>query len=201
MLGARLGFASPGGEIARDSEMSDIFGPGGGFELHGGVRFARYFTGKLMIGGYGFAPGPDAEPANVEADNTTNAVSAGIGLQVGSPRGKLGGFGELGYLFVHEFRVVNDFRLPSCELTSTVRGPAFFAGGGASIPIGRSWNLTPFISYQWGTFEEVEVDTNCAGGHPLQGTRKIDKQRQEPHGMLFIGIGGEFLFGADKPLK
>jgi hypothetical protein len=199
MLGARLGFASPSGQIVDGSEMSDTFGPGGGLEVHGGVRFARHFTGKLMLGGYGFRPEREAEVESLRADNTTNLVNAGIALQAGSARGRLGGFGEIGYLFLHEFRVTNKLTDANCEITRILRAPALVIGGGASIPIGSSWHLTPFANYQWGTFDQLEVDSGC--GFQPSGKPAFEKDRQRGHGMLFIGIGGELLFGADKPVK
>lgn len=206
MVGLRLGVAKPFGDAFRgtivDPEetkaMSDFYGTGGGLELHAGVRFAKYFTGKLMFGGYGFDPGPDAEPdGTAEAENTVSATSAGIGIQIGTPRGRFGGFGELNALFLHTFKITNKF--DSCEVSISSKGPALSLGGGLSIPLGTSWSLTPFATAQMGRFEEQEIEEDC--GLNVPSSFDIPSDDQKTHGMLFVGIGGEFLFGPDKPAK
>jgi hypothetical protein len=203
MLGARIGGAYPFGAVQTDAtgekiKMKDFFGPGGGLEIQGGVRFAKYFTGKLIFGAYAFAPGDDAEPEiGVESENSTLATSAGIGFQAGTPRGEFGGFGEANLLFHNQFQVVNDFTAADCKVTQTASGSALGLGGGLSIPLSSSFALTPVANIQFGQFDEVEFDEDCGLG--LDGKADIDSGDQELHGMVFLGLGFEFLFGSDKP--
>jgi hypothetical protein len=147
------------------------------------VRFAKYITGKLMVGGYAFSPGGKAEPQSPQSDNTTGSSSAGIGVQVGTPRGQFGGFGELDFLFHHQFYFTNKFKPPStCEETVTFNGPAVALGGGLSIPLGTSWSLTPIATTQIGRLQELKADEGCYI-YP-RGSTNIESGKQGTHGAV-----------------
>ena len=214
MAGLRLGGAIPTGNLGHDAAaeedvpIKDSFEPGGGGEIHGGVRFFKYFTGVLFYERHVLKPGTayDDPPAafgnaDVEVRNTSTVQNAGIGAMIGTPRNQLGGYGEIDLLFLHEFATKRDFSGPviaECSVTETYRGPAFRIGGGMNIPVADFLHLTPFLMATLGSFEEVEIDTDCGGQNG--GKLDIPDENQAVHGLVFLGIGGDFLFGNDKPV-
>jgi hypothetical protein len=57
MLGLRLGGGTTFGDLRKGDPIKDYYGPFFGFEVRGGVRFARRFTGLLFGGGYAYQVG------------------------------------------------------------------------------------------------------------------------------------------------
>jgi hypothetical protein len=207
MLGLRLGGAYPAGKLREQepggtsTDIGDWFGPGGGLELHAGLRFARLFTVKLMAGGYVFDAGTQAKAASAGAqpDATTSGSAAGIGLEVGSPRGSTGAFGEILLLPHHQMLVERKYHDDNCMETLKFSGGALGLGGGARIALGSSWRLAPFANLQLARFDRAKVETNCSAIDAQADD--VPQSEQAGHSLFVIGLGGEYLLGADKPSK
>lgn len=213
MLGLRLGAAIPGGSVAtdvanNDIPVSDYAKAGGGAELHGGIRFAKYFTPVLFLSGQAFKSGPHydnlaAGVPGVTATTTITGASGGIGLIVGTPRNQLGGFGEIDYLPYESFTASTDISAGglSCTTTDTLSGSAFRVGGGAVIPVAGWLNLTPFVTAQFGSFGHEKFDTSsCSRLSPAFTSSDLDipSGQRKAHSLVFIGLGGDWVFGNDK---
>jgi hypothetical protein len=209
MVGLRVGGAIPSGTAytaadGSDVPMSDNFEPGGGGELHGGVRFLKYFTGILVFEAYSLKPGPVLDnigtpsgSQEIEVSNTTFATGFGLGVLAGTERGRFGGFGELVLLPVHTFTADRERTSASgsCKGSATFSGTALRVGGGVSIPLTPFLNLAPFINATFGRFSDVTIDQDCAAAENLFPDTAIAEQAT--HQMFVLGVGGDFLFGKD----
>jgi hypothetical protein len=214
-VGLRLAAAIPAGELYKDGgDMSDVFKVGAGAELHGGIRFLRFFGAKLFAEGYVLKPGAALDEvtnytAQVDVSNTTSATGFGVSVLGGLlDRGKFGAFGELGFVS-QNFYVTRTFTdsdasgLPVCgesEDTIDISGSAFRIGGGANIPIGRLMHLTPFVMAEFGSFSNLEAKIGCAeranfNGVAQEAEAKIPSSQRAGHQLFLIGIGGDFIFG------
>ena len=219
---AGVAYSNPAGE---ETNISDLFGPGGGGEIHGGVRFTKYLAATVFFEQYAFDPGSrlDDVPeyatniASVDSTNVTTADGFGLGAIGGlMERGKLGGFGEASFLLLHRFTItrdVDDSELPDsplgCDKTSdtlTLSGPALRIGGGAIIPLTDWLQLTPFMTATFSAFSESNYESGCPVHRLPSGmdARRIpldhlpngkSKLNVGGHQMFILGVGGDFLFG------
>ncbi|MGC4092177.1 MAG: PEGA domain-containing protein [Polyangiaceae bacterium] len=98
-VGLRFGGVIPAGNLFRvDGQQvaaSDYFAGGGMAELHGGIRYARYFALKLYLEGYAMGAGSWLND-QADAQNALSGEGFGIGVMVGTPPREWGGFGEIG---------------------------------------------------------------------------------------------------------
>ena len=219
MAGLRLGGAAPSGSVRNiggtELPLGDLFKTGGGGEIHGGVRIAKYFTPLVYFGQYILGPGPEFDSIpkpGVEVTTTGRHTSAGLGVMIGTPRGQMGGFGEVGISFLHEFAATEAAAGQglTCDLERTFSGNALRLGGGGNIPIGGDLlHLTPFAMVSIGVFSEedsTQAGTTTACNElfteDVLGPRDvlkgpIDGEDQTTHSVFLFGVGGDFLFGGD----
>ncbi len=193
-VGLRLLGAIPAGNANSNVPMSDLMEAGGGAELYGGLRFARYFAGKLYIDGFGMRKG-----SQTAADTQVSGVEAGIGGQIGTPPHQLGGFGEIGVGFVQSFQLRNDVPgSPGCVLEGTWSGgPSFRIGGGAVIPLSKYFQLTPFMVANFAQFNHINLKSVCEG--PMMPDLSIDQdipaEERSGHQLFLLGVGVDWLIG------
>lgn len=215
MAGLRLGGMFSSGNAVKDPntgaslKMSDFAGPGLAGEIHGGVRIWQYFTPLL------FGTVAALKPANQELSGSGAAVlnstttgtyqGGGLGVMIGTPRNQFGGFGEADVVFdsVAQSTTLSD--IPGCKFTTTLSGTGFRLGGGGVIPIGSLVHLTPFAMVTVEKFSKANFDASpeCPNVSGLfqgpSGDHTIDNQAT--HSTFFVGVGGDFIFGSDKPSK
>jgi hypothetical protein len=213
MVGLRLGGAVPGGAAfsgadGEDVKMTELVQAGGGGEIHGGVRFFKYFTGVVFFERHVLKPGdsdaldlPNAA-INLEVTNTAVAQNFGIGAMIGTPRNQLGGFGEIDLVLDHRFEVQqkinsNSPGVSDCEQTRTAKGPALRLGGGMNIPVAEFLHLTPFVMATLGQFTDIKIDSDCGSQIPRTLSGEIPEDNRTNHSLLFFGVGGDFVLGRD----
>lgn len=227
-LGVRLGGAVPVGDIGKHPAsgnsipISDQFGPGGGGELRAGYRFASLFTPHLYLEGYGLSAGnlfnESVTVPGTEVTTTTLQTGAGIGLSVGTPQDKLGGFAEVGLGFhrmAAALAVSEGGR--TCDNTLTYSGTALRMGGGMHVPLTPTLRLEPYVDFTLSQFDQVEreADERCAvptvvGGDPglsaaeigvlpgfgsqLRGSdsHKLEDDEKALHVVFSVGVGIAF---------
>ncbi len=212
-VGIRGGALFPSGGLQEDVSTTDFMSTGGGAELHGGVRFLRNFGVKLFFERYALLPGPelDAAPqglsndAQFEITSTAHASSFGFSAIAGTPRGRIGGYGELGLALVHEYGWDRDIvdtaageapEFSPCSETRAFRGPAFRIGGAFVFPVHPNVQLSAVALATLGTFSTEKVTSNCRfDGAPPLGEVERDISNGELHQQFFLGIGGDFVFG------
>jgi len=211
MAGVRGGATFFTGSALKDAagnklKMSHFAGVGGGAELHGGVRIWHYFTPVLTLFAGGLnPPNQELSRAGTPLNSTSKAdyFGGGLGVLVGTPPGRLGGFGELDVTYdsVSQHTTLND--LPNCTVTATLSGSGARLGGGVVIPVAPFLQLTPLAMVTLETFDTRNVDISSRCGVPPDGFRQGEQsiQNRTSHAMLFLGVGGDFIFGADKPTK
>ena len=193
--------------------LSEASSGGGGLELQFGVRIAQNFTPFVFVGGYAMQAGDGLEdlgfaeldyerPGDAEGvQSTPQMLVGGLGLRMGTARGEIGGFGEAAFAF-HSFSATQNISffeatgLSDCELTRTYTGGAFRAAGGASVPVGDVFQLAPYAMFAVGKFTNAEVKAQCL----LDGGYSYDPEA-DPHVIIGIGLGGEFVFGSDGPAE
>lgn len=200
LAGLRFGGTVPTGQAlhvgpsngGQDVNMSDVFQSGGGVELHAGVRIAQYFTPVLYGDTHTFAPGNG--PAGFEKPTGPNSRSIGIGLIIGTQPHKLGGFGEIDFA-AEAYGFTARHAVEECKVKAS--GGALRLGGGGFLPVLSFLNATAFAMVTIGRFTSLDV----SGCGPENGTfvsRDIDGDNQRTHSSVFIGLGGDFAFGADR---
>jgi hypothetical protein len=215
ILGGDLGVSLPVGNVSRGVPMSDYLKSGVALGVHGGIRFAGFLGAKLFLdfGGYVVSEAPsvdfgslssDAGPdAVAKVDTTVTSQSLGFSLLAGSAPGRLGGYGELGLVIGQRLHISRDIKLDGGECGDEVEqslsltGGALRAGGGAFIPVSPFFQLTPFVHGSFGRFTNAELDPGCEvlrGPSNLSG--EIEGERRATHGLIVLGIGGEFVLGA-----
>jgi len=214
MGGLRLGATIPVGAIETRPDgttlaISDVVTTGGGFELRGGLRAFRYFTGFGFLNAHRLTTSkgvsevvafpnqiPDPSPPEFpDLSLTSAAVQAGMGLAVGTPRGETGGYGEIGLAFVDQLILTGREATFDCNVEVKLSGMGLRLGGAASLPISRLIQLTPFVSATFGKYTSAAANVSCSNSGKLDLVHDIEKP--ETHTLLFMGIGGELLFGAD----
>lgn len=208
MVGLRLGGSvptgqalhagGPGGLVNQDVNMSDFFQSGGGGELHAGVRIAQYFTPLLFGESQKLTPG-NGIGGFLSKPSETASAAAGIGLMVGTQPHKLGGFGEIGFSLVesYSFSAFPAGGLQECKIKAS--GGALRFGGGGFLPVLSFLNLTAFAMISIGRFTSID-GSGCplaAPGGPL-AKHDIASNDQRTHSSVFLGLGGDFVFGADR---
>lgn len=206
MLGLRLAGLVPAGDLTEAVGMDQV-GRAGGLELHGGLRFAKYFTGVLFAEGYAHQVPTDAFPPRMTNERRTRTGSlqnAGIGMMIGTERGKLGGYGEIDFLFLHRLvlKAEREFLAEgtSCTETAAYSGTALRIGGGGVWPVADWLQLVVSLHATFGQFTDLSRDQGCGDGDvfPPLG---LDGEIENPssHSLFVLGLGGDFLLGGDKP--
>lgn len=210
-VGAGLGAGLPVGKLSTgpDAPIGDYVGIGVSLELKLGVRFARYFGAKLF--GEGALHSPGSPPVNfasltgatrddrarVDA-SVVNRQAFGFSFLAGTPHGKLGGYGELGVVVYDRMSMGLDISMPdrgcgtSTSQSLTVTGPSLRVGGGAIVPISRSFQLVPYAHGTIGRYRQA-TSQSCQALRPpayLQGD--IDGERVATHAFIVLGVSGEF---------
>ena len=209
--GAGLGAGLPVGKLSTgpDAPMGDYAGIGVSLELKLGVRFARYFGAKLFGEGALHAPGSppvnlsrlaggasSGDRAKVDAA-VVNRQAFGLSFLAGSPQGKLGGYGELGVVY-ERLSVDVDISLRESECgTSTSQslvatGPSLRVGGGAFVPISRSFQLVPYAHGTIGRYRHANTSSCEWIPPPAYLGGDIDGDRVATHAWIVAGVSGEF---------
>lgn len=199
-VGLRFGGAIPAGSLynvqGERVATADYLGGGGFAELHGGVRFERYFALKLYLEGLAFGSGSWLRAQ--DGESSVSGQGVGIGGMVGTKPGQWGGFGELGFGY-RRFEVKREFGDGfTCSGTQNLglNGFAVRLGGGAHIPVHRMIQLTPFVAASFGQVvsahndcdEYLDTDKYPASGSIASGDRR-------GHQLFLLGIGGDLLLG------
>jgi hypothetical protein len=199
----------PTGNLESGLSTSDYFEVGGGGELHAGIRFLRYYGARIFFELYSLRPGTELDTApdavstysndmqdDFEITSTVSARSFGLSLMAGSPRGQLGGYGELGFALVHEYSWNRDFTFdvhPSCTMTESYGGPGLRIGGGLQWPLHEHIQLTASGAVTVGSFTKHVMSNNC----DLPDFEGEDRNIKDTstHQQLFLGVGADFLMG------
>lgn len=225
LVGARVGASIPAGELASGYQMKEFFGPGGGVELRGGVRVFRQYSALLLGGINSYQPGKSLElgPPETTIKVVPQGIDLGFGLMYSAPPGKMGLFGELDFLFIHRFEVKRDIdwkNVPDCSQTLKAHGTALRLTGGLQIPMTPWLQLSPYAAIAFGQSTDFSLDDSCSkesnltdpkSNHvPLGGETNYnvpdtpwgpEGATKAGHFVVSLGIGGDILFGSDKPSK
>jgi len=197
MAGLRLGGSIPTGKLLKlngtdgaEVKVSDAFQPGGGVELHAGVRIAQYFTPVLFLEGEKY----DSGSGFLNQNKLKNAAgsSLGLGLLVGTPPGQMGGFGEIDFAIAHSLSVSYDELGKTCTVTGS--GGGLRIGGGGVFPVIDWLHLTPFVMMTFARINKLETE-GCSALVPSGDVKSGD---QRTHGVVFIGVGGDVVLGNDR---
>jgi hypothetical protein len=202
MFGLRLGAGIPTGKIlhykdvatgdARDLNVSDAFQPGGGLELHAGVRIGGYFTPLVFVEGQTFSPG--SRFFNEQDVKKTTAASVGFGLLVGTPPGRMGGFGELDLLLANNFALTVPPAAGATRCEVTAKGGGIRFGGGGVFPLARWLQLTPFAMATIGRFTRLEGSSACADPYFVMN-HDLPSADVRTHATIVLGVGGDVVLG------
>jgi hypothetical protein len=160
------------------------------------VRIAQYFTPVLFGTGEKLAPGNGTFGLGKPSNPASQTI--GIGLIVGTQPHKLGGYGEIDFVSeAYSFSVRPNDSPQECKVK--VSGGALRLGGGGFLPVLPFLNLTAFAMVTIGRFGTLDATGNSCPNHLLVlSNRDIDSNDQRTHSSVFIGLGGDFVFGADR---
>lgn len=213
VIGLRAGGGALSGNLTEDIAMSDAAQGAGGAGLYFGMRFLKYFTGMLVLDGFVVKPGSafDLQREEIregdytQADNTASMTQVGLGARVGTPVGRFGGFGQIEVLPAYLLNVTSERKriLGDCSAEIAYSGAAFRVGGGLAIPVMRWLQITPIAHWTIGKYSDVEVSGDCPN-IPIPGRNDNESgavEKAGTHSLFFLGVGGEYLFGPDKPSR
>jgi hypothetical protein len=217
LLTARLQLAVPGGDFGKNTfggkeiewgEVSESFGPGGGFELQGGLRFGDHFAGVLLVGVDVFGEGSsdrysdDLKDAYDEeaVDRSFKAKEwiapyAGIGAQWQTCRDCFGFVGEAALMwrgFAQTVEYERQTDEETCQI-SVLRGAVMArALAGLQVPIRTDLSLMPFASLSLGSVTNMKLEPTAESScQPKPQTAKT----LEGNAALFtLGVSGTLAF-------
>ena len=209
IVGLWVGGVLPVGELESGVSMSDYFQPGflGRGEL--GFRFLRHFGLKGYFGMGALSPGgalnrfAESQDARIVTKNSGAVTDAGVALLATMDPRKIGGFGELGFSFLHRYQWTQSFSAPAidCQMKAKYPGWAVRGGGGMNIPTGNLLNVVPAVDVSIGQFRDRVTDSDCEEpvGTELgvEGTEdRFDASfAQALHYQIFLGVGLDLHFG------
>jgi hypothetical protein len=87
----------------------------------------------------------------------------------------------------------------------TFSGTGLRLGGGANFPIGDLIHLTPFAMLTLGQFTTLKrefegvCDASVLGAEGTDNDVSLSGGGKNTHSLVFVGVGGDFIFGGDKP--
>ena len=197
LAGLRLGAGIPAGTISHervtdhDTSLSDAAKPGGSLEIHAGVRIGRFFTPTLYFEGESLGTGGKVLKQTVKS---AGAASLGLGVLIGTPPGKMGGFGEFDLVVLNQLTLSSADAANKCDLTA--RGAALRFGGGAVFPLSNWLQLTPFAMATVGRF--TKLDASGTGCLARTDVKTISTDDVRTHYMIVLGVGGDVLFGPNR---
>jgi hypothetical protein len=223
MAGLRIAGVVPAGQLdsnlddgqyaaASDLALSDVVGSGAGLELHGGLRFARYYSVMVFGGAYALVPKPGAddlarsevsnatqEPHDQDEVTTTAAwLNGGVGVTMEFPIRRVRAFAGAGLLAERLMlsQEVGAGSADSCTVSRTYAGGSLRLAGGVLIPLVPLFGIAPYASMTMGTFSDANVNVTC------DGTSIADDRYQTDaglHTVTTVGVAGDFFFGGSRP--
>lgn len=227
-VGGRLSALVPAGNAYKDASgdipISELYGPGGGFELYAGARVLRKLGAHLFLAINNVQSGPEFDDAvppvpvtndalPSEITNQTFLTQFGAGVSFGAVPGKTGVFGQADFVFVQNFATSQEIDVDGgatkCKQTDTLTGNAVRIGGGVRVPLTQQLHLTPTALITFGRLPTRKVEGDCPPlnedwSNPTSGTATRSYEEDiEPsnHVLLQAGVGFEYLFGWDNPSK
>ena len=219
IAGLRIGAAIPAGKVADGHEMKNYFGPGGGVEIRGGVRVFKRYSAVLLFGVDSYQPGQVFEggPGDSVVEVAPQGFNAGAGIMYAPPPGTLGIIAELDFLPLHRFEAKRDVkfkpqpppvdpRRKDCTQTLKAHGTAVRLSGGLQVPLTPWLQLSPYAGVAFGQLGDFSKDSDCQDDDYTWGAKTTpwhDKETpvQAGHVVVSLGVGGDLLFGSDKPSK
>jgi len=223
MVGLRIAGVVPAGQLdsnlddgqyaaASDLALSDVVGGGAGLELHGGLRFARYYSVMVFGGAYALVPKPGADdlarfevsdatgqPHDSDEVTTTAAwLNGGVGFTMEFPIRRVRAFAGAGLLAERLMlsQEVGAGSADACTVSRTYAGGSLRLGGGVLIPLVPLFGIAPYASLAMGTFSDASVNVTC------DGSGIADDQYQTDggfHTVTTVGVAGDFFFGGSRP--
>lgn len=216
-VGIRGGGLLSSGQIVPTVDITDVAQGGGGAEIYAALRLFKYFGVGGFYNRHWIKAGTAVDQSindflqrPREINSTVTFESAGVLVRAGTERGQFGGFAEVGFEFLHKMNVNRDVSgLPltlACSMTQGFSGTALRVGGGAILPLNRWVRLTPMLTLSFSTFGSTDIVGDClvedenmqsSAPEPLLGQPAGDINPGSGHRFLFLGVGGDFLFGDD----
>lgn len=217
IFGLRYGGIAPLGDLESGQKMFGYYGLSGMGRVELGVRFMHYFGAKFYAGGSFAVPGRRHEEYAKSRTNfltsrdstTTSAKTGDVGfalMATSNPR-QFGGFGELGFTFLHGYQwkrelVLGESNEVLCSERINHRGLAGRVGVGANLPVHRIVNIVPVFDVTVGTLSRGKKSQQdpCEQGangemFPDLPLDLREDSRKAVHYQLFFGVGVDMHFG------
>lgn len=210
ILGVRGGGILPVGELTSGVAATDYFQPGAGGRAELGFRFLHYIGIKGYFSMGALSPGGELnrfaenQDSGILAKNSGSFMDAGALLMGTTDPRQLGGFGELGFSFLHRYEWKQKFSGAGidCSMGADYSGWAIRAGGGMNIPASRLLTFVPAVDVSLGTFTKM-VPKNDGCGEPTASSsgvlgandRFAEDQERSLHYQIFLGFGADLHFG------
>ena len=218
LIAARLKTAFPGGDFGtttydtaevKGGNVADSFGPGGGLELQGALRFGDHWAALVLLGVDGFgkvsssdygvdlAELPSYSGATGFEAKESSAPYAGLGGQWYSCPNCLGVLAEAA-ITVRQFTQTVEFTRGSdtCQVSIGRSTPMFRLLAGFQVPIGEETMLTPFTSYAAGSVGTTRIEPNAdnPAGCPTDSIESKNTTDSSVY-LLTLGLAGTMSFG------
>ena len=127
------------------------------------------------------------------------------------PPGTLGIIAELDLLPLHQFSAKREVNYqdstPDCTQTLKAHGTAVRLSGGLQVPLTPWLQLSPYAGVAFAQVTDFSADGTCKGAlGPTGSATPWDpgsdaEGKRAGHFVVSLGVGGDILFGSDKPSK
>jgi hypothetical protein len=185
--------------------VRDNYGPGGGFEVHGTLRFSRHFGAFLFGGAESLSnvdnaafyrrqlaiPGSSPDPRVAQ----TSGIAGGVGLQFVTCRDCVALLAEASFLG----RKLSQQLDSPCAAEISRSGGMFKMLVGLELPVSRAMRITPFGAAAVGELTSMQIDLRdsaCALG-PKAGSGSLAGSK----GLYALsgGVGGSYAWDLGGP--
>ena len=219
LLSLRLQSAIPEGDFGtttfdqvelKGGNVGDSFGPGGGLELRGDLRFGEWAVGLMFgVDGFGQVTSDDyggdlkalyPEGEDFEAKESFGTYGGVSGQWYGCPD-CFGFVGEVG-ITMRQFTQTIEFRpetseSDTCTLSLARDVPMLRLLGGLQIPVGGDFSVMPFASISAGSVTATRLEPT-AGNDACPSNKVESSNTSESSVSLFtLGVAGTMSLGLD----
>lgn len=189
LLGARLGFFVPAGNLENGQKFTEVAAAGVGFGLDAMARVAKALTLGLTFE-YAGLSSPDKVrdvPAGAAADSTLSTTYFGATLGVIPNIERVSFVGDVGLGYRSLSRRIE---IPQTSSVFDVShgGVEFGLGAGVSIPAGHL-RFVPKASLQFGTFGSRDVSACDSGSFTCPTSGEVPTLSRASHVIFFVGMG------------
>jgi hypothetical protein len=201
LIGARLGYASMGGQLTEDLSAKEFGNTGGGVGLDAMFRFANKAYLGVVLETAGYSTEEVAFARRLRTTGEVSSSSSGAGLSIGyisNPNG-FAFLGDIGVAYRWYSFTASD--ITGGTLDASLRGAELQLGAGLQFHVSNRFRLIPKASLGVGSFNKASgscsSDAFCDNAFGIRSRNTeldVDVSQTGAHVTFFLGLGGYLNF-------